>query len=330
MLPGVLLALLLGAAAPLLTVLEASLLMPVIVLSGVFMVFLYGWAGRLPAWVFMTVQLCTASAVSGPFLLMPLAAGCLPAMATARLIGARRPFLETLRLSVAFYLADLLAALAVAYFSFGGNMIGRLMDAVQAQMAQMPDAYYAPIVENLTLTGAKSLTVAQVRQQLSAVMEQAKLIYETALPGKLIAGATASGVLSALWGSWLMARLGMATDESYIPLTRWFLPAQVSAGLMLVWITAFAVAQTGYAAGASVDEAAFDLVELAYGIQALAAIDRFFYHRGMPDRVRRGWVVAAAVLGLVIPAAAEALFLVGMGSAMFGSHGAFKNRFNKQ
>ena len=331
--PGVLLAVLLGLAAPVYTVLEAALLRQVIVVSGVLMVFLYLWAGRLSAWLFMTVQLCAAAALgSGPMMLMLMAAGSLPAMFTVRLIAQRRPFPETLRGSAAAYLLGMTAALAVAWTAFGGGLIGQAVDAAQAQLAQMPDAYFTALAGNLNaaLTGSRAMTASDVRQQMSVVLAQARQLYGTALPGQLIAGAAASGVLSALWGCWLLARQGMATNESYLPLTRCFLPPEVSTGLMLMWLTTFLMEAAGYPSGAAVQEAAFELLSLAFCIQALAAIDRFFFRQGMPDRNRRTLVLTAAALGRLILMARGMLFILGLGSAMFGAHGAFKNRFNKQ
>ena len=178
--------------------------------------------------------------------------------------------------------------------------------------------------------GSGTLTANDVRQQFSAQSAQVRQLYVTALPGRLIAGAVASGVLSTLWGSWLLARRGMATNESYIPLTRWFLPSEVTTGLMLLWLTTFLMERTGYPSGAAVQEAAFELLSLAYCVQALAAIDRFFFRQGMPDRKRRVLVMTAVALGRLILMARGALFIIGLGSAMFGAHGSFKDRFNKQ
>lgn len=330
---SVFLAIVLGAASPLLTVFEASLLMPVVVLGGVFMVFLYVYAGRLPAWLFMTVQLCAAAAAlfDGTFMVMLLLAGSVPAMLTVRAVAARRPFFEALNLSVIAYIAGMLAALVAAYISFGGGMIGRAMDALLGQMYQMPVSFYERLVETLNqmMAGSRTFTVASYREQLTGMMNAAKLIYEAVLPGKLLIGAALTGVLSALWGSWLLARRAMATDESYIPLTRWFLPAQVTFGLLLVWLAAFVMAKAGVSSGQSVHSAAFGFVNLAFAIQALAAIDRFFFRRGASDAARRRWVTVAAVLGLVFSVAREALFILGMSSAMFGSHGALKARMGR-
>ena len=62
---GVILALLIGALTPVITVLELSLLIPVVVLSGLFMVFLFCYSGQITAWVYMIVQLATTGALLG-------------------------------------------------------------------------------------------------------------------------------------------------------------------------------------------------------------------------------------------------------------------------
>ena len=98
---------------------------------------------------------------------------------------------------------------------------------------------------------------------------------------------------------------------------------------MLIWIASYIMAQTGYASGESVYVAVYDLVNLAFFFQALGAIDRFFFRRGAPDASRRRRLVLLAILGAVIPLFGLGMFLIGAGSAMFGSHGAIRTLFKR-
>lgn len=336
---ALILALLLGAASPLLTVLEVSLLLPVIALGGVFLVFLYFYGGRIPGAVFLTTFLASAALLLDDALMwMLLAAGSLPGVVCIHGIARKRPFFDQLRIGVAVYMAGMLAALGIAYARYGGGIIAQAANALLRQFDLLPDDFFEPFVETINaalaqgnIIGIRAMTVQGYREQIAGFMSLAVETYEAALPGALLGGAAASGVLSTLWGSWLMARRGLATNESYVPINRWFLPAQVTVGLTLVWFAAYLLGQGGYGAGESVYQAAFDLLTVAFYFQALGAIDRFFYRRGVPDRGRRRRVAVAAVLGALFRYLGLAMFVIGGCSAMFGSHGAsksFRNRRN--
>ena len=233
---GVVLALALGVATPVLTVAELLTLTPVMQLSGVFMVFLFAFAGRLPAWLYMTVQLAASARLMGStYMWMTMAAGTFPAILCMRGLMLKKPFFEQVRTGILFYLLGLVGAIMIATGTFGGNLIGQLSNSMIAQFRAMPDAFFAPFVETVNqrleesgLSGLAPLmapmTVATYRSQFIAVAELLGQTYQQALPGALIAGAAVSGVVGALWSNWQMARRGFATDYSYIEPTRWFLP----------------------------------------------------------------------------------------------------------
>ncbi|MBR0367551.1 MAG: hypothetical protein IJH86_04045 [Clostridia bacterium] len=328
---GIVLALIVGALTPLLTVLEMSVLMPVVLPGGVFMVFLFCYAGPLPAWLFMIVQLAAAGVLLGEqFLLMLLVAGTLPALVCMRLITLKKPFFDQMKLCVAASLAGMLAAVTIAYISFGGNMIERMAEALKAQFALMPDAFFAPFVDMINsamstgIPGVGKMTVQSYRAQIGGILDLMSEVYQQSLPGALLSGAALTGVLSVLWGNWLQARRGLATEESYVSPARWFLPRSVTLGLTLMWIAAFILSETRYAQGQTVYFTVYSLASLAFFIQALGAVDRFFLRRGMPDAKRRTLIILTLILGLLFRFINTLLFAIGAGSTLFGSHGAFR------
>lgn len=363
---GCVLAVLLGMATPLLTLIEVTSLMPIIMFSGVFMVFLYGWAGRLPAWLYMTVQLASAAVLSGSdFMWMTMAAGVFPAIISMRGMMRKQPFFEQLRLSIIYYLVGTIAAVLILRLSVGGNPISGVIHIVGEEMESLPDVYYKSVVDAINasipsdaLPGGTAMTVSTLREQLSAMQQQAIELYGASLPGTLLSGAATSGVLTALWGNWLMARHGLATvdvgampsspgcvmpsspESSYVGMTRWFLPADLTRGLLLIWLFGFIQAQTTYSAAEAVFQATSALVGVAFGVQGLCAIDRFFYRRGASSGRRHTMMALALLLGPLLSAVLwvfaligaalrvsnPILFLIGAGSALFGSHGALRRR----
>lgn len=329
---GVVLAIVIGALTPVLTVLEMSVLMPVVLLSGVFMAFLYFYAGPVPAWLFTGVQLAsTAFALDTTFMWMLLVGGTLPAAVVIRGIARKQPFFEQLRRGIAAYAAGVIGAILIAYMRYGGNMIGKLVDALQGQFDLMPDEMFAPFVDALNaaltasgLPGMRQVTVSDYRAQLTGILSLLGDTYGQTLPGTLLSGAALSGVLSVLWGNWIQARRGLATNDSYVGLNAWFLPRQVTFGLALIWVVSYILSETGYAGGSAAYTTVYQLVSMAFYVQALAAIDRFFYRRGASSRRRTRLVVLAMVFGLLFRLFGAMMFILGAASALFGSHGAIR------
>jgi len=337
---GLLLAVLLGLLTPVAIVLEMSfsMLMPVIALGGLSTVFLYSFAGSAAAGLCIAVQLgATAALLNTTFLWMTLLSGVLPAIWVARGIVAKRPFFDQLRGGIVAFVLGLLAALFIAYASYGGNMIGKFTDLLRAQFDLMPDDFFAPLVDAVNsaiagsgLQGIAPITVEGYRTQLSGVLSMLEDAYSKTLPGALISGAMLTGILSVLWGNWLSARRGLATDVSYVSVARWFLPARISLGLLAVWLVSYVMSGTAYAAGETVYVAVYTIATAAFGFQGIAAVLRFFERRSNLTSGKRAAVVAVLVIfGLILRLLSLALFIIGVISALFGSHGAFRRTPDK-
>ena len=334
---GIVLAMALGLLTPLLLALEACFLMPVLVLSGVMMIFLYGYAGRVPAWLYMTVQLgATAALFNSTFMWMTMAAGTFPAILAMRGIIMKRPFFEQLKTDVGLYLAGLVVAVLIVYTAYGGNIIGRAVDGLTEQFKHMPDLWFQPFVDAINRAfstgetqGISPIDIADYRTRVLAMLQLVGETYERVLPGNLLAGSMMSGVVTVLWGNWLMARRGMATNESFIGMERWFLPRWATLELLLLWIIAYFISESEYASAEAVYMAAYAIVSTAFMFQGLAAINRFCYRRSMTDRKRRVLTVLGLVFGMVFKLFNSFLFILGALSALFGSHGSISIRISR-
>ena len=333
---GIIMALLFGALTPVALVLEMTLLTPVIITGGLFLVFLYTFAGTLPAWLFLIVQLVsTAALVNNAFMWMLVLAGVIPACAVIRGIAMKQPFFTQLRNALIAYGAGLVAAVFLAYAIYGGNMIGKLADLMREQFTLMPDEVFSPIVDAINsaispggVAGFEPFTVESYRAQVAGVLELMSETYALTLPGTLISGALITGMLSVLWGNWIRARRGLATNESYIPLNRWFMPGQMSLGLTVMWLFSYILSQTQYASGQTVYIVVYHIASSAFAVQGIAAVDRFLYRRGSSAGSRRVLATLGFLLGVVFRLLNTVLFTIGAISALFGSHGAFHRSAN--
>jgi len=330
MIGSIVLALILGLLLPLIAVLQISLLLPVLMLCGIVGAHLKARAGWLPAMVLFAASLgSTLWFVGAPAMFMLLLAAVLPALLITRSMAQKQPFFEQLKLGIAAYVLGLVAAMIAAYMSFGSGMIASFVDVLRAEFDRMPDAALQPFADavnsTLALNGIRSVetvTVEMYRAQLKGVLDLMQQTYARMLPGTLLTGAMLSGVLTVLWGNWTMARLGLATNESFMGMSRWFLPAQATVGALALWAVSLIIANSGYEAGATVHAAVGELAGSIFVIQALSALDRRMLTAGRSLSRRRTLIALLAIGALIFGGVAMVLCLTGVLSALFGSRGA--------
>lgn len=326
------LGLVLGALLPLLALFQVTLLVPVLMLGGMLAVWLRARAGWWPA-----IALAAAATASTAFFmgvqvaLMLLAAALLPSLVVLRGMSQKAPFFDQMKVGIAAYVAGLLTATVIAYVSFGGGMVARFVDLIRAEYDRMPDAALQPFVEwansmmvvNGTM-GVERMTVDLFRAQLTGVLDLMEQTYAQALPGTLLCGAMLSGVLSVLWGNWTMARQGLATNESFVGMSRWFLPAQVTLGALGLWLAGVVLVYSGYESGATVSFTIGEVAGAVFAIQALSALDRRMVRAGRSTTRRRVLITLLAAVALILRDVGAVLAYVGVASALFGSHGVVR------
>lgn len=329
---SVALALVVGALIPLIAVLQISLLAPVLMLCGILGVHFRARAGWPPAALLYAAALGSTLWLIGPVgVPLLLLAAILPALFVSRGVMQKQPFFRQLDRGVAAYAAGLVAAMVAAYAVFGGGMIARFVDVLREEFTRMPDAALQPFADavNSALSlggtqGAGTFTVQMYREQLAGILDLMQQTYAQMLPGTLLSGALLSGVLSVLWGNWTLARQGMATNESFIGIGRWFLPPQVTLGALGLWAAGFLLANSAYKGGATVYATIAELAGSVFVIQALCAVDRKLMAGGGAAARRKLLITVLAVVALIFRGLASILSAVGVMSALFGSHGAFK------
>lgn len=334
------LALLFGAALPLLASVQLTLpmlslmgvLIPVLMLGGLLTAYLKLRSGWIPAGMLIGASLISTALFTGYiFAVMLLLAALLPALEVIWNADRKAPFFEQLWMGVLAFVLGLLAAILVAYASFGGGLVAKYMDAVREMNAQLPDELLQPFVDwqNSMLAMESSvtrnmMTVSDFRSQMAGVMDLMQQAYAQALPGALLSGALLSGVLCVLWANWTMARQGLATNESFIGLARWFMPPRIAIGAAALWLIGAVLAASGYPSGATVFLTVRQVTGAGFVIQALCALDRRMLTGGRTQTRRRVLITLLAVACLLMRGVASIMSLAGAASALFGSHGAIR------
>ena len=326
------LALFIGGLLPLLSVFQISLLAPVLMVGGIFAVYLQVRSGWIPVVVLVAAALGSSLWTMGDRLTLVLLAGSLlPALAVIRGVSMKAPFFDQLRAGIIAFVAGLLTAVAVAYASFGSGMVARFTDLLRAQYDQMPDAALAPLVDwaNSMLAGrtggaGQLMNVAFFRTQLSGMLDLLQQTYAQLLPGALLSGAVLSGTIAVLWGNWTQARRGMATGESFVGMSGWFMTPQLSVGAVLLWLVGVIMLYSGAENGETVYMTISQAAGAGFAIQALSALDRRLLRADRPLGRRRLILGLFAAFGLIFRGVGSMLGYIGVASALFGSHGAVK------
>lgn len=336
---GAVVGIVLGFLLPFIAVMQLSILplgmIPVLLLGGIFMAWLHGWSGWIPTAAFMLALLLSAADVHPTAMYMCVAGMVLPGIVVITGMIRKRPFFEQMRIALISFMAGLTLAIFIAYRSFGADMIAKLMASIQAQYDQLPDYVIAEMVRYMKQSmgggvpegASQLLTVEGFRNVLQSTVLLMQQIYSENVPGALLGGALWSGVLACLWGNWRMAKRGIATSESYVGISGWYLPPYVTAGALGLLVISLIMTLSGGGSGRALWNACSSLSGAAFTVQALASIDRRFKRRGVSTggrKVRVGFLLA--LFWLLVP-----LFGTGLGtlpqyygaaSALFGSRGA--------
>jgi len=152
--------------------------------------------------------------------------------------------------------------------------------------------------------------------------------YESNLLANQFAGAIWTAALAVLAGNWLLARRGEATTESFKGLFEWYLPANVTKGLLMMLAVSALLLNFSIRGNVALYIIVSRIVLTAFVIQGFAANDRRMRRNGASRGRRQGAVVLLvlleallgnALLGLDVFAL---LAIAGGGSALFGSRGA--------
>lgn len=335
---GVIIALIIGALVPVVMTLQISMMTPMVMLGGLMMVLLFCFAGPAPALVLGVMQIAASAYFFSPvFGWIVLFMSVMPAWVAIRGIGSKQPFFKQMQDCLSAQTSGLLIAVIIAYVSFGGDMISKLIDAIRTEFARMPEELISSIVDGVNSTMVSmgfqesTLTVDAYRELVSgAMLDYLQESYTRILPGSLIVGAVFTAVISVFWGNWRMARKGLATSESFVGMSAWFLPGHATGGLIFVWAASYVLMAVGYKSGENLYQTVYMLNQLVFSIQALASFNRGFLKKGVRTGKRCALTVIIWIASMLMPGLGIGLMFIGIASALWGSHGMITLRMKQQ
>lgn len=304
---------------------ELLSLMVVISLPSIGLMLLYRWAGRTPALLSAVLQLLfDAMFLGSTFMWMAFLMTLFPLAVLIR--NENRPFAVQMRASIAAFGAGVLAAIALLYMRFGGNMIERMLLTLPEAARSIPQETLALSLESVSAILGETVTPEGFYERFDNMIRQLIPYYQMNLPGLIFSGALVTAVLCVGVSGLMRHRRGQAQAGSYLPLREWALPASTTGGLLLIVALSYALDVFGMRDGATVFATVYAIAVTAFCVQALASVARRLHAMPMKHGVRVASVSALGALCLL--GGADIIALYGCLSAIFGSRGALRQRMN--
>ena len=282
------------------------------------------WAGPIPG-----ILLAVAGAANMMYfygfqvgaVLLPMAVA--PPVAVALGVRGRRPFFQQMQVGLIAFLAGTVVTALLAAIAFGGDIVARVVAMIGEVFDEIGPEVWTIVQPSMEALDP-SITFEQFSEAFGEVLALIQAYYELYLLANLLAGAAVTAIVSVFWGNWLAARRGEATVESFVGLHGWYLPANLTWGILMTLAAAWILANTAISGGTTTWLVVLELAEVAFVVQALAAIDRRLKARGSTRGRRTAAVVLILLAGMLLSGLGvfELLMLVGGASALFGSHGA--------
>lgn len=326
-LAGFLLGVLLAIFSPFILLTEIFSLMPVIMVPAIGLVLLCRWSGRAPAMLSgMLLLLFTARMLGTTFMWMIFFMAILPA---ALLIAFEsKPFFARMKLSIAAFCAGVVIAVAILYADYGGNMIERTLSSLPEAMRAVPAEMLSLPMQNLSATLGYELTVDEFHRVFEELIRNTIPAYQLSLPGLIFGGALVTAVACAGFDAWIRSKRGLSGPDDCVPLRDWALPASTTGGVLLMLLASYIIDAMGMEYGLALYDTVLNISIAVFSIQALGSMARYLQASPLKKGAQTAILVCLAVLSLMGASLYVALY--GCASAIFGRHGALRQRMEEK
>ncbi len=326
-------ALILGALQAIAFIFQVMLPMPSISIAMMVSVALFSYSGMIPAGIMIAASI--GSSLYGLGMLpglVSLVTWVVPAVITMVGISQKRPFFDQLMCSVIAAVGMIALAVVAAALYAGSDLITTIVDQMRDIFEIQKDLLWET-TQSMFNSAETTVTIDDYTQMYNQIFNTFESYYDYYLLSNLLCGAIISSLVAVLWGNWLQARQGEATRDSFCGLSEWFLPVNITYGLILSFAAAYIISKTSLSVGQTVWIVVRDITKLIFTIQAFAAMDRRMRSKGAGRGRRTTVIVLIIILGMLfgnvlIISVYELLAIVGCASALFGRKGALRSRID--
>ena len=325
---GYLLAVLIALVSPVALVLELMSLMPVLLLSSVAIVYLFGRYGRGPMLCCTLLQMLTHGYFLGsPMIWICMIAMVMPAFAVSREAAANRPFADQMRASLLRYVFGLVLGVFLLYNYYGGNFIANTITALKEQMLSVPQEYIVPALEPLKMVYGSEVTPEVIRQLIADAYDAVMPVYTLQLPGLLFSGVLATAVIAVTLANYQNVKKGKSAEGAYVPPREWYLKSSATWGILLMVLASYVLAFAGMKNAVTVNYAVLEVMITVFCVQALASLLRRLHASKFGKGARTALKVLLCIV--LLSPSRDYLAMYGVLSAIFGSKGALRQRIER-
>lgn len=295
---------------------------------------LYAWAGAAPALVYLAASLGSVWAMFGG----ETAAACLmlfvvPAAVVMALMARRAPYFTRMKAAAGAQLAAMLALVFILYAGLGRSLIDVLMERLSAWADSLPAPLVTMLLQQFALNGlmdeesarlvfSGGLTAAEGLAALHRIFDVTGEALRLGLPAMLLTSGLITGLFATLLPGKICSRRGDALE--YVPVSGWYVPARVTAGVLVALGTALALHWTGVNGSESVLTAVLTAGQIIYAAAGAAALSRRFKETG------RGMTFRVVLIGLALVFVSRLVTLIGVYSTLFGRRGLISGYIRKK
>ncbi|MBE5808632.1 MAG: DUF2232 domain-containing protein [Clostridiales bacterium] len=275
---------------------------PTVMLVMVMTVVLWQKAGPVPG----LIMACGGMMASVPFgtagVVFTALSQAVPAAVIIYAMRRGKAFEKTMRAGVLAALLGVTATAVITVALYGRNLIGDVLQQyrtyIEPQMPmlwQMTRGYLREGGMN-----AGGYTLEAFRTDLDNILSTLAFYYQRDLLANLLTGGMLSAVIANFWGSWVRAKQGRVTSETYKALADWHTPFDLAAGLVLMLVAGWLLGYTGLRGIDQVNAIVMGAAKLVFTIEFYARMDERAREAGRSTFSRRLSVVVKTVGGLLL------------------------------
>lgn len=324
---GMLVGMVLAFLSPIVIMTEILSLVPVIMLPAIALIALNRWAGKGPALFSAMLQLMFCSRFLGnTFMWMTFFLNLLPVALLMR--HENKPFFTQMKASIAAFGTGVLLAVSATYFSYGGNMVERVLLELPKVLRTLPAESVAGAMGSYASIMGRAVEVKDFYHLFDQMINTVIPVYKVNIPGLLFGGALISAVLCVGLNARMRFKQGIAAEGSYVPMREWALPGSTTGGLLLILAASFIMSSLDVPQGDAVFYAVYDIALAAFCIHALCSMARHLHASPLRHGLRVGFIAVLAVLCFM--GASIYVSIYGVASAVFGSRGMLRERMENK
>lgn len=283
----------------------------------IMLVMLYCWSGWLPVIVGMVTMTFSLSVTFGQHMIWAsMVLFLLPSMVMIYQLDRRKGMAARLTGAIVSQVAAIFVVIVAAYALIRGDLADALFEYMRGVLAEQPesirDSLYAAIEPMIPSTGADMAVAEYLEASFDTMAAELKL----QMPGMALSSGALTGVLAVAWGSGICVRRGDDPPVSYQPLSDWYVPNNITGGMLVCLLLSALLTYLGVGGADSVMYAMTVILRLALYIQALAFIARIMKMRGYSRMARNLLLVLFVIIGSYV------LWFIGAFISLFGRRGA--------